>query len=91
MGTGYGPPGDSIDAELIFQLDTQPGKAFGIQLRPDEHQIVNRGMLRLLRLAYTKDLPVLIDFTRSSCHIGTVFRVALQQGKDANYADRSNR
>ncbi len=78
VGTGYGPPNDFIDAEVIFQLDTQPEKAFGFQLRTDTDRIVNRGKLNLLRLAYVKNLPVLIDFQRTSCRNGTVVRVALQ-------------
>ena len=24
VGTGFGPPGDQIDVEVVFQLDTQP-------------------------------------------------------------------
>lgn len=78
VGTGYGPPDDSIDAEVIFQLDSQPEKAFGLQLRTDENRLVNRGKLSLLRLAYAKNLPVLIDFHRISCRNGMVLRVALQ-------------
>jgi len=78
VGTGYGPQNDFIDAEVIFQLDSQPEKAFGFQLRTDGDRLVNRGKLNLLRLAYAKNLPVLVDFTRTSCHNGTVLRVALQ-------------
>ena len=78
VGTGYGPQNDFIDAEVIFQLDSQPEKAFGFQLRTDGDRLVNRGKLNLLRLAYAKNLPFLVDFTRTSCHNGTVLRVALQ-------------
>jgi hypothetical protein len=77
VGTGYGPPGDSIDTEVIFHLDTEPEKAFGFQLRNDEHEMVNRGMLNLLRHAYANNIPVLIDFVRVSCRNGEVIRVAL--------------
>jgi hypothetical protein len=78
VGTGFGPPNDSIDAEVIFQLDSQPEKSFGFQLRNDAHRLVNRGMLSLLRLAYANNAPVLVDFVRESCHNGTVIRVALR-------------
>jgi hypothetical protein len=78
VGTGFGPPNDSIDAEVIFQLDTQPEKSFGFQLRTDSDRLVNQGKLKLLRHAYAKNLPVLIDFQRTSCRNGTVIRVALQ-------------
>lgn len=77
VGTGYGPPNDSIDAEVIFQLDSEPEKAFGLQLRNDANRLVNRGKLSLLRHAYAKNLPVLIDFVRTSCRNGMVMRVAL--------------
>ena len=78
VGTGYGPPNDFIDAEVIFQLDAQPEKAFGFQLRNDSNKLVNRNKLNLLRLAYKKNLPVLVDFIRTSCRNGTVNRVALR-------------
>ena len=29
---GYGPPDDHLDSDIIFMLDTQPGRAFGIKL-----------------------------------------------------------
>ena len=77
VGTGFGPPQDSIDTEVIFQLDTEPEKAFGFQLRDDEHEEVNRGMLKLLRHAFENNVPVLIDFLRVSCHNGKVIRTAL--------------
>lgn len=78
VGTKYGPPDDSIDAEAIFQLDSEPEKAFGFQMRSDEHELVNRGMMKLLRHAYENNLPVLIDFVRVSCRNGKVIRVALR-------------
>jgi hypothetical protein len=33
VGTGYGPPDDFLDAEVIVWLDSEPEKAFGFQLR----------------------------------------------------------
>ena len=33
LGTGFGPPDDELDAEVIVLLDTEPEKAFGFKLR----------------------------------------------------------
>jgi hypothetical protein len=62
----------------MLQLDSQPEKAFGLQLRNDENWLVNWGKLSLLRLAFAKNLPVPVDFHRISCRNGLVLRIALQ-------------
>ena len=38
IGTGFGPPSDFLDVEVIVQLDSQPGKSFGFQLRADGNE-----------------------------------------------------
>ena len=48
LGTGYGPPTDYIDVEVVIQLDSLPGKAFGFQLRNDNYLPARQGMLDLL-------------------------------------------
>lgn len=78
VGTGFGPPWDFIDAEVIFQLDSEPEKSFGFQLRVDDNEAAHRGMLTLLRRAYQRNVPVVIDFIRVMCRNGRVLRVALQ-------------
>lgn len=77
VGTMYGPPHDQIDAEVIFWLDSEPEKAFGLLLRADGDEFVNCGMLNLLRLAYRTRKPVGIDYTRHSCRNGKVLRMWL--------------
>ena len=37
VGTGYGPPPDFIDVEVVFKVDSRPGMAFGFQLRNDDN------------------------------------------------------
>ena len=62
VGTGYGPPTDFLDAEVIVQLDTQPGKAFGFKLRDNPDESARRGMLDLLRDAFNNDRTVRIEY-----------------------------
>ena len=64
-----------LDAEVIVQLDSEPGKSFGFQLRNDGNEQQRRGMLGLLRNAFRRDEPVRIEYTRTSIHNGVIFRV----------------
>jgi hypothetical protein len=75
VGTGYGPPQDRLDAEVIVQLDTEPEKAFGFQLRTGADQRVAAGMLGLLREAFGRDRRVRLEFIRTGCRTGRVVRV----------------
>jgi hypothetical protein len=76
VGTAYGPPVDRIDGEVVIQLDTEPGRAFGFQLRNDANLPVRRRMLGLLRDAFANDRPVAIDYLRTGQHNGTLIRAA---------------
>lgn len=76
VGTAFGPPVDRIDGEVVIQLDTEPGRAFGFQLRKDANLPVRRRMLALLRDAFANDRPVAIDYLRTGQHNGTLIRVA---------------
>jgi len=78
VGTGFGPPSDFLDAEVVIFLDSQPGKAFGFQLRPDENQSTHRDMADLLRNAFKENRPVIIDYVRMGLAIGRIVRVALR-------------
>ncbi|MGC2765608.1 MAG: hypothetical protein WB607_08885 [Candidatus Acidiferrum sp.] len=62
VGTGYGPPGDYIDVEVIVWLDSKPGMAFGFQLRDDSNRLARQGMLDLLREAFSHNDIVTIDY-----------------------------
>ena len=48
-GSGFGPAGDRIDGELVFQLDAHPGKSFGFTLRADGDRVAHAAMADLLR------------------------------------------
>jgi hypothetical protein len=75
VGTGFGPPTDQLDAEVIVMLDSEPEKAFGFELRPGADELVARGMLDLLRAAFERDGRVRLEFIRSGCRTGRILRV----------------
>ncbi|HEX3819763.1 MAG TPA: hypothetical protein VHW45_05505 [Candidatus Sulfotelmatobacter sp.] len=68
LGTGYGPPSDFIDVEAVLWLDSQPGKAFGFQLRNDQFLPARQGMLDLLRDAFANNWNVSIDYLMPAGH-----------------------
>jgi hypothetical protein len=78
VGTGFGPPADFLDVEVVVQLDTQPGKSFGFQLRNDNNRPARAGMLDLLRDAFANNFPVLIDYNVTPPKAnGVIIRVAV--------------
>jgi len=76
LGTGFGTPVDFLDAEVIVQLDSQPGKSFGFQLRADGSKADHRGMLEVLRSAFRANRTVSIDYLRNGADNGKIIRVA---------------
>jgi hypothetical protein len=78
LGTAFGPPTDRIDVEVVITLDSQPGKAFGFQLRNDPKLPARQGMLDLLRDAFATNAFVNIDFiTPPGKNNGTIIRTWL--------------
>ena len=75
LETGYGPPDDVLDAEVIVWLDTEPEKAFGFRLREDDTRPAAEGKLAVLRDAFERGVPVQLDFVRTGCRTGTILRV----------------
>ena len=75
-GTGFGPPSDFLDVEVVVALDTLPGRAFGFRLRADGEESVGHGMLDLLRDAFNRNSRVSIDYTRTGLRNGLILRVA---------------
>lgn len=67
-GQQFGPPGDVIDADVIFTLAGQPGRAWGFQLRPGANELTRAGMLDLLRDAFQNNWTVVLDFNRDPGH-----------------------
>jgi hypothetical protein len=78
VGTGYGPPQDYIDAEVVIQLNAQSGKSFGFQLRNDGNRPAREGMLDLLRDAFTYNWTVSVDYNINAGKTnGIIMRVML--------------
>jgi hypothetical protein len=78
VGTGYGPPGDAIDAEVIVQLTGDAKYAYGFRLRTDGDEDTRAGMLRTLRDAFRKSQSVRIEFERNTYSTNEIFRVIRQ-------------
>lgn len=80
VGTKYGPPSDSIDVEVVVQLNSEPGKAFGFQLRNDNNRPARAGMLDLLRDAFNTNATVILDYDiAAGKQNGIIVRVALKK------------
>ena len=75
VGTGFGPPTDFIDVEVVISLDSQPGRFFGFQLRADANRDARRDMLNLLRDAFKRERRVRIDYFRTGVRNGRIIRV----------------
>ena len=74
LGTGYGPPNDFLDVEVVAWLDSMPGRAFGFQLRDDANKGAHRGMLSLLRKAFKDNRRVHFDYFRTGFRNGRIIR-----------------
>jgi hypothetical protein len=76
VGTGYGPPSDFIDVEVVMQFAGDTADAFGFQLRTDANEPVRQGMLDLLRDAFNHGWIAHIDYnTPTGKHNGIIVRV----------------
>ncbi len=76
VGTGFGPAGDFLDAEVIIRLQGNPISAYGFQLRDDANRAVHEGMLELLRDAFDKNWTVTVNyFTVPGRNNSVLFRV----------------
>ena len=78
VGTGYGPPDDFLDAEVIVWLDSEPEKAFGFQLRNGGSLPDAQGELKALRDAFNANRRVRLEFIRTGCRTGLIVRVIQQ-------------
>jgi PhoD-like phosphatase len=76
VGTAFGPPSDRIDGEVVIALDTEPGRAFGFQLRRDANLPARQRLLALLRDAFANDRPLQIEYLRTGRHNGTLIRAS---------------
>ncbi len=58
LRTGFGPPTDFIDAEVVVQLSDRPGETFGLQLRRGPNLAPAQAKLAMLRAALSDGKPV---------------------------------
>ena len=77
VGTGYGPPEDAINVEVVVQIDTVPGRAFGFKLRSGDEEHTHKGMLNLLRVAFQRNARLRIDYTAAGPQNAYLRRVML--------------
>jgi hypothetical protein len=77
-GTGFGPPDDQLDAEVIVLLDTEPEKAFGFKLRTGADRADADGKVLALRDAFNNNRRVRLEFLRTGCRTGQIMRVIMQ-------------
>ena len=73
----FGTPGDDISAEVIIQLDSNAELWFGLQLRRDKNLLVHRAAFKNLKTAFENNIPVAIDYRRTTVHTGSIERVFL--------------
>jgi hypothetical protein len=74
VNSKFGPPADQIDAEVIVQLDREPGRAFGFQLRAGNSEPAATEMLNLLRDAFNHDSSVRLEYVRTGLRNGRIIR-----------------
>jgi len=78
VGTGFGPPSDFIDVEVVMKLNTRPGESYGFQLRNDANRAARQGMLDLLRDAFNNNWTVAVDYNITPPRKnGVIIRVAV--------------
>ena len=75
VGSKYGPLSDQLDVEVVVWIDTEPNKAFGFKLREGANHIAQKGMLDLLRDSFNSDRKVRIEYSKTGCTTGEIFRV----------------
>jgi len=61
VGTGFGPPHDFIDGEVIFKL-VNGDDSYGFQLRANANALVAQGGLSLLLEAMRKGWDINVDY-----------------------------
>jgi hypothetical protein len=62
VGSGFGPPTDQIDVEVVFRLAQTGTQSYGFQLRDDSRRFARQGMLDLLRDAFNYQWTVTTDY-----------------------------
>lgn len=61
LGSGFGPPDDFIDVEVVIGIKRVKG-GFGFTLRNDNQRFAHQGMLDLLRDVFNSDTSVEVEY-----------------------------
>ena len=62
LGSGFGPPSDFLDVEVVIGIHGAQG-GFGCTLRNDNNRFAHHGMLDVLRDAFNQDSVVEVEYT----------------------------
>jgi hypothetical protein len=79
LGTGYGPPADFLDSEVIVRLDTAPDIALGFQLRNGAFLPERKQMLSVLQQALKNAKKIAICYVEKGPKTGDILRVQMEQ------------
>jgi len=71
VGTGFGPPSDFIDVEVVIGIKQVTG-GFGFKLRNETNGFAHQGMLDLLRDAFNADTAVNVEYQVDPGEFGKV-------------------
>jgi hypothetical protein len=77
-GSGFGPPSDFIDVDVVIGIKGATG-GFGFTLRNDNSRFAHAGMIDVLRDAFNSDTVVEVEYKVDPGEFGkingTIFRV----------------
>jgi len=71
LGSGFGPPSDFIDVEVVIGIKGAQG-GFGCTLRNDNNRFAHAGMLDLLRDVFNSDTVVEVEYTLDPGEFGRI-------------------
>ena len=71
LGSGFGPPSDFLDVEVVIGIKGAQG-AFGFTLRNDDNRFAHQGMLDLLRDVHQSDTVVEVEYTLAPEEFGKI-------------------
>jgi hypothetical protein len=71
LGSGFGPPSDFIDVEVVIGIKGAKG-GFGFTLRNDNNRFAHQGMLDVLRDVFNSDTVVEVEYTVDPGEFGKI-------------------
>jgi hypothetical protein len=71
LGSGFGPPSDFLDVEVVIGIKGAQG-AFGFTVRNDDNRFAHEGMLGLLRDVHVADAVVEVEYTLAPEEFGRI-------------------